>query len=409
MRSRRDTRLVRRSVLTAGLVALAAVVASDRTVLAQAEEDSISDRINDQLERRIESIRDNLKDEVIKGEHESRRQENLLDEIRALDKRLLASSRRSEEMLVEQQQLLEESTKLSAELERLDAERARTEDKLIERLTSIYKLGRLGSSRVMLKAAASAEPIRMARYLAAISQADRASLARYEVVRRDREQALTQMATKTRSIEEAKEKMATAEVNYASTRDEKVALLARVEGDIAVRKEQMTKLKNAEDELRKILAEAPPTEQSGPVRLTRVYKPRTGPFKTLKGNLAAPLSGVVVGRFGDDSRTRVPARGIRVRPRSDGRVFSVAPGEVVFAGPFPGLGNTVILNHGERYHTVYAQLDEIEPEVGGYLGDKGLVGVLGGPDSMLHFELRAQGKAIDPLAWFEGGELAFSR
>jgi septal ring factor EnvC (AmiA/AmiB activator) len=98
-----------------------------------------------------------------------------------------------------------------------------------------------------------------------------------------------------------------------------------------------------------------------------------------------------------------------VRAEGDRRVVTVAEGEVVFAGPFPGLGNTIILNHGDRYHTVYAHLSSVAHEVGQKVRQNEVIGALAAADPMLHFELRSEGKAVDPLPWFAGGEAAFSR
>ena len=99
----------------------------------------------------------------------------------------------------------------------------------------------------------------------------------------------------------------------------------------------------------------------------------------------------------------------RQRAEGDRRVMTVAEGEVVFAGPFPGLGNTIILNHGDRYHTVYAHLSSIAHEVGQKVRQNEMIGSLAASDPMLHFEIRSEGKAVDPVPWLAGGEAAFSR
>jgi septal ring factor EnvC (AmiA/AmiB activator) len=93
----------------------------------------------------------------------------------------------------------------------------------------------------------------------------------------------------------------------------------------------------------------------------------------------------------------------------DRRVVAVAEGEVVFAGPFPALGKTIIVNHGGRYHTVYSHLDSLAHEVGQKVRQHEVIGTLSTADPVLHFELRSEGKAVDPLPWFAGGEKAFTR
>jgi septal ring factor EnvC (AmiA/AmiB activator) len=38
-----------------------------------------------------------------------------------------------------------------------------------------------------------------------------------------------------------------------------------------------------------------------------------------------------------------------------------------------------------------------------------MIGSLAAADPMLHFEIRSEGKAVDPVPWLAGGEAAFSR
>ena len=79
-------------------------------------------------------------------------------------------------------------------------------------------------------------------------------------------------------------------------------------------------------------------------------------------------------------------------------------GRVAFAGPFAGFGNLVILEHGEGDHSLYGHLrvlgvargDAVERQA--VLGETGLTpaGVPG-----LYFELRIDGRAVDPLQWLK--------
>lgn len=76
-------------------------------------------------------------------------------------------------------------------------------------------------------------------------------------------------------------------------------------------------------------------------------------------------------------------------------------GEVIFAGDNGGYGKTVIVDHGHGITSLYAHLSEITVKVGDRLGKKALVGKVGstgvstGPH--LHFEVRKDGKTIDPM------------
>ena len=48
-------------------------------------------------------------------------------------------------------------------------------------------------------------------------------------------------------------------------------------------------------------------------------------------------------------------------------------------------------------------------EVGQKIRQNEMIGSLAAADPMLHFEIRSEGKAVDPVPWLAGGEAAFSR
>lgn len=81
-------------------------------------------------------------------------------------------------------------------------------------------------------------------------------------------------------------------------------------------------------------------------------------------------------------------------------VHAAAAGEVVFAGRNDEYGNLVIVRHGPELETAYAHLQIITVkagdclEVAAQLGGVGSTGLVVGPQ--LHFEVRKNGKFVDP-------------
>ncbi len=378
---------------------------------AQQDDNNISAEINKNLEKQIESIRENMERAVVKEGDDERKAASLLEEVRTLDKQLLKAGRRTEELRVQEAQLEAEYGELSERVNQIDEERARRRSILVQRLSSIYRRGRVGSTRAMLQAAASAEPIRMARYLAAISQSDGAAVRGYEESSHAYAMALADMEKQQVASAATRAALERANAEYERTRASKAKTLTRVKAEMAARKIELRRLKATEDALRKILAEAPPPPKPAPVRVARRTEPASArtPFGARKGTMAPPVYGRLLRGFGADDGHGVKAKGIVVAADLDRRVFAIAAGEIVFAGPFPGLGNTVVINHGDRYHSVYAHLDRIFTEVGGVVPAGRSIGSLDSRDGQLHFEIRAEGKAVDPVAWFDRGKDAFRR
>lgn len=82
-------------------------------------------------------------------------------------------------------------------------------------------------------------------------------------------------------------------------------------------------------------------------------------------------------------------------------VFAAASGTVIFAGVSGGYGNLIQIKHSNNYITFYGHLSKIlvhqgqKVRRGTMIGKVGATGRVTGPH--LHFEIRKNGKAINPL------------
>lgn len=96
-----------------------------------------------------------------------------------------------------------------------------------------------------------------------------------------------------------------------------------------------------------------------------------------------PLSGTVVSGYGDErvynGRTRVILRGIEIEPMVAGSwdVNAAAEGRVVLAEPLKILGNTIVVDHGFSFATLYGYLESIDVDVGDVVSRGGHLGRVG--------------------------------
>ena len=99
--------------------------------------------------------------------------------------------------------------------------------------------------------------------------------------------------------------------------------------------------------------------------------------------------------------------GIDFRAQLGANALVTAPGVVVKAGWNGGYGRMVEVDHGNGFSTRYGHLSRIDVKVGDHLVRGGVVGEVGssgrstGPH--LHYEVRRNGDAIDPLAFLKAG------
>lgn len=131
--------------------------------------------------------------------------------------------------------------------------------------------------------------------------------------------------------------------------------------------------------------------------------PPTANLARMKGELRSPTRGAVTNRFGAARQEGSTWKGLFIRASAGTEVKSIAAGKVVFADWMRGFGNLLIVDHGSGYLSIYANNDSLLKQVGDDVraGDTvATVGNSGGnPESGLYFEIRHQGKPLDPLAW----------
>jgi len=309
--------------------------------------------------------------------------------------RIRELSRRSDRELTELDgRLLERQ----GELERLRRQQGETERQLQKRLVALYKVGQIGLARALLSAAGT--PLELAEkyaFLARIVRHDRQLMAEYRQQAAAVERALSDL----QQLRERQAAVATqrraeqAALNSAG--QAKKQLLAGLRTDEA-------KLATALEELRAKaarLADLVKKLESAP---TQPYTGRGVDFSAQQGRLAWPVTGKVRIGFGTtrhpDLGTLIESNGLEIAVPPQTPVKSVWAGRVLYASPLKGFGNLMVIDHGDKYYTLYAHAARFTHKVGNLVGPGDVVAFSGheGRDAV-YFEIRHRGEPVDPLLW----------
>ena len=127
-----------------------------------------------------------------------------------------------------------------------------------------------------------------------------------------------------------------------------------------------------------------------------------------KGRLNLPLNGPILNKFGrkrvKEYDSYIVYNGINVKATKGTHVKAIFDGKILFAGELEGYGNLIIVGHGDKYHSLYGHLDDINVSVDRVVKTGEIIGLSGDSGSLegevLYFELRRNGKPIKPLSWF---------
>jgi septal ring factor EnvC (AmiA/AmiB activator) len=131
------------------------------------------------------------------------------------------------------------------------------------------------------------------------------------------------------------------------------------------------------------------------------------PMQPFRGALEWPVDGTLVGRFGQSANrlggTAVRS-GVELAAPLHTPVRAIHDGSVVHAGPFTGFGRLVIIDHGRTHFSLYGYLEDVLVQPGESVQSGRELGRVGGSPAgppALYFELRIDGRAVDPVQWLE--------
>lgn len=106
-------------------------------------------------------------------------------------------------------------------------------------------------------------------------------------------------------------------------------------------------------------------------------------------------------RWPTDGAVAVSGKGIGITGSDGQAIVAVAPGRVVYSGSgLVGYGRLIIIKHNNQLLSAYGHNREILVEEGDEVDAGQRIATMGegpGRRAMLHFEIRVDGRAVDPL------------
>lgn len=192
---------------------------------------------------------------------------------------------------------------------------------------------------------------------------------------------------------------ASAQLELQARRNEQAKAVAELQAGLAARAGEYEALQRDRQALQALLAELRSAIADVPRQLAE-----DRPFSSRRGQLPLPVQGRVLRRFGAELPGGLRSDGVLFAAEAGSPVRAVAPGRVVYADWLRGHGLLLVIDHGDGWMSLYGQSERLLREVGDWVasgdpvaraGRSGAAGASG-----LHFELRRNGKPVDPRGWW---------
>lgn len=177
---------------------------------------------------------------------------------------------------------------------------------------------------------------------------------------------------------------------------QRLAIAKQLDKRVATQGHRIASLKEEAEALRDLLQSL---AQQTPTKSTSAK-----PFSMLKGQLAWPVKGKVTARYGSSRKLgKLTWQGIMIKSPTGKEIHSAAAGRVVFSDWLRGFGLLLIIDHGDKYMTLYGNNESLLKDVGDNVGADELIALSGNQGikqfAGLYFELRYQGNPTDPVKW----------
>jgi murein hydrolase activator len=304
------------------------------------------------------------------------------------------------------------------EIVRVTDEANRKKQEIEHRLASLYKAGELGALRMFFSAESFPQMAENIRYMRSILDNDKKIFAEYDqkiVELRKLKVDLERDAAKKMRI---KEGIAVKKLEIEQEKGKKASYLVKVRQDRSSYEKSLKELQANAARLQtmmerlealsrrklssrhekpgsrlKPLAELPPVPDRG--------------FATQKGRMSLPVRGDIVETYGKhkhpDFNSYTFSKGLSISAGAGSDIRAIYDGSVIFSDYFKGYGNMIIIDHGGGYFSLYAHAARILKKVGADVARNETVATVGDTDSsrgpLLYFEIRHQGKPVDPADW----------
>jgi len=309
--------------------------------------------------------------------------------------RLRALIRRSDRELARLDRQLADT---QSSYEQLLRQQDETELQLKTRLVALYKVGQNGVARSLFSTAGT--PLELAEkyaFLSRIARHDRSLMAEY------RRQGVV-AAEKLAELQFLREQQ-------TAQREQQRAERAALDAAGAAKKDVLAKVRAEEQRLAKELSDL----RAKAARLAELvkrlesaktpsYTGKAGSFSAQKGRLPWPVSGRVRLGFGPNRHpelgTKIESNGLEIEAVPQSEVKALWSGRVLYAGPLKGFGNLIVIDHGEKYYSLYGHVANFTRKVGDDVKPQELIAFSGhdGRDAV-YFELRHRGAPVDPAGW----------
>lgn len=315
---------------------------------------------------------------------------------------------------------------LTKQISSLEKKQALQRVLLARQLESAFRLGKTSSLDLVFNSQASERNERLIVYYSYINQERETQINQLRATQQELSQSKTEFEANQVAKQALLNQQKDQQSNLQSNQQQRQKTLSALDVSMQENQQKLAELKENESKLQAKLAEAERINRQIAEREARQaaqiearqqsqnYQPSaderslmarvSGIGKPVNG-LNWPVNGTILHRFGSPLQGELRWKGLVISANEGTEVKAIAGGRVILASWLQGYGFIVALDHGRGDMSLYGYNQRVLVNVGDNIKagqSVGLVGSSGGQGRpALYFEIRRDGKALDPSAWLK--------
>lgn len=270
---------------------------------------------------------------------------------------------------------------------------------LAQQILAAYRLGRESRLKLVLNQDSPAELSRTLAYYEYFSRAQSSRIHELRQVLETLDQMQAKINIELSAVDEVQSKLKAVLEEMTGQRNQRQQIIDSLSSQIGTDESRLNELNNNRKDLETLLEKLSNVLADIPADLGA----RLGP-KKLKGRMPMPVKGRVMHAYGQPRSAGLRWHGWLIGANSGSEVRAVAYGRVAYSDWLRGYGLLIIIDHGDGFLSLYANNESLLHEVGDWVEPDTVISTVGSSslnDDGLYFEIRKDGKAMDPAVWLK--------
>ena len=376
--------------------------------------------------QKLQNLRQSIKEQEIRLAEQKKERTQLVSDLKQQETeiaKLLASIEKNSATL---NKLNKEISQLIKQIDDLNIKQQQQRRALAKQLETAFKLGKNTGFELIFASEQSERNERLITYFGYINDAREQHINALRETQLQLNEKKLALQKKQVSQQTLQTKQKQEQVGLEKNRQDRKKTITSLESSMQVNQQKLAQLHENEAKLQAKIAEAEresrriaeeEARQAKKIQAKqknnnytlsseeRALMARVSGIGKPKRQFNWPVSGSVLHRFGESLQGELYWKGMVINAKDGTQVKAITDGRVILASWLQGYGFVVAIDHGKGDMSLYGYNQRVLVAVGDkiYSGQPiALVGSSGGQNSSgLYFEIRRDGKALNPSGWLK--------